>query len=169
MGQSRKQKVKYLIDLANKRGWTERGLARKLKHEANTPTMRDDRNWKMVARTELTDKNARQALDNIIQEYGPKVKVYRETVGDSRVTNICDVTFGKPYRPKLYVAGEVEDEIKGALHIGCRTKPWEVARTPTGRIKIQKAFKTPEFMYKMRFVIAGHLKPKKKKISKRDL
>ena len=122
MGRERKAVVQRLVSRAVKQKISSRGLARLLQHEADTLTHKDKRDWNRVAVTELTDAKARGALDAIIQQYGRGAKVFRRT-GDP--CHRCLGAFGPVTRPRMWVAGRIPENLKGAVHPNCRCSPWQ--------------------------------------------
>jgi hypothetical protein len=123
MGEHRKEKVADLVQQARDKHWTMEYLSGQLKRLANTPTKRDTRNWKSVARTELTDANATQSFDAIIEKYGRRAQVVRIT-GDA--CEACLHAFGSPKSPRVWAAGMVPDHLKGAVHTNCKCSEWRM-------------------------------------------
>jgi hypothetical protein len=121
MGKHRREIVEELVEQAQKKRWTVVQLARRLQVEANTPTMRDNRNWQVVAQTELVDLMARGSLEEIGDRYGRNQKVVRVT---QDACPACLHAFGTIDKPKIWHVGMIPEHLMGAVHPSCRCSPW---------------------------------------------
>lgn len=124
IGETRRATVAQVIGRAIERGDSVETAARALARLAGAK--RDDRDWKRVARTEMTSSSALAALDLVRTVHGDDAMVWRET---HDCCDVCASHFGRA-RHLQFRAGDVPEHLKGAVHPNCRCGPWQTNGVP---------------------------------------
>lgn len=121
----KKARVQEILSIAHQDGRrTEAGVIKQLEREFGTK-----RDWKRVALTERTEARGRASFDLVTSVFGDNAIVYRD-VGENCCEKCCNL-FGKPGSPKRWVASQVPEKIKGAVHPNCDCGAWRSKDDPT--------------------------------------
>lgn len=125
IGKKRLATVRSIISQSLRNNRKPFGVAKLLEQEAGGP--RDKRDWKRVARTEMTNARGASSFAMLAKTLGPNGRIYRDT---SDCCHDCEKLFGSPGAPRVWRVKHVKKAIQGAVHPNCRCSGWKSDSVP---------------------------------------